>query len=73
MSTLDLKITIADVNGKLIDVCREMLARFDFVDYHLGSILDIECDAVVSPANSFGFMDGGIDLIYSQFFGWHVQ
>ncbi|HNC46199.1 MAG TPA: macro domain-containing protein, partial [Acidobacteriota bacterium] len=27
----------------------------------------------VSPANSFGFMNGGIDLLYSQYFGWHVQ
>lgn len=38
-----------------------------------GSIFDIACDAVVSPANSFGFMDGGIDLLYTQHFGWHVQ
>lgn len=38
-----------------------------------GSILDVRCDAVVSPANSFGFMDGGIDGIYSLHFGWHVQ
>ena len=38
-----------------------------------GSIFDVSCDAVVSPANSFGFMDGGIDLLYSQRFGWHVQ
>lgn len=30
-------------------------------------------DAIVSPANSFGFMDGGIDLIYSYFFGWDLQ
>ncbi len=38
-----------------------------------GSILDLEVDAVVSPANSFGFMDGGIDLAYSKRFGWDVQ
>jgi O-acetyl-ADP-ribose deacetylase (regulator of RNase III) len=40
---------------------------------HRGSILDVACDAVVSPANSFGFMDGGIDMLYSQHFGWQVQ
>lgn len=45
----------------------------EFAAVHRGSILDCECDAVVSPANSFGFMDGGIDLVYSRFFGWHVQ
>lgn len=40
---------------------------------HHGSIFEVECDAVVSPANSFGYMDGGIDLQYSYHFGWHVQ
>ena len=28
---------------------------------------------MVSPANSFGFMDGGIDHLYSQHFGWGLQ
>ena len=30
-------------------------------------------DALVSPANSFGYMDGGLDLIYSQHFGWDLE
>ncbi|KAH3728173.1 hypothetical protein DPMN_054120 [Dreissena polymorpha] len=30
-------------------------------------------DAIVSPANSFGFMDGGIDMAYSLHFGWQMQ
>lgn len=30
-------------------------------------------DALVSPANSFGFMDGGIDMAYSNHFGWQMQ
>lgn len=30
-------------------------------------------DAIVSPANSFGFMDGGIDLVYSLRFGWEME
>lgn len=30
-------------------------------------------DAIVSPANSFGFMDGGIDFVYSKFFGWEMS
>ncbi len=38
-----------------------------------GDIFGVAADAVVSPANCFGFMDGGIDLVYSQWFGWHVQ
>jgi O-acetyl-ADP-ribose deacetylase (regulator of RNase III) len=43
------------------------------VEIYNGSILDLSVDAVVSPANSFGFMDGGIDLLYSHRFGWHLQ
>jgi O-acetyl-ADP-ribose deacetylase (regulator of RNase III) len=43
------------------------------LDAHHGSIFDHPAEAIVSPANSFGFMDGGIDLAYSQRFGWQVQ
>ena len=45
----------------------------DCVAVYQGSILGLNVDAVVSPANSFGFMDGGIDYAYTQFFGPGVQ
>jgi O-acetyl-ADP-ribose deacetylase (regulator of RNase III) len=38
-----------------------------------GDICAIPCDAIVSPANSFGFMDGGLDYALSQRFGWKVE
>ena len=38
-----------------------------------GDIFGVPVSAVVSPANSFGFMDGGIDRAYSERFGRHVQ
>ena len=38
------------------------------VRVHRGSVLDIVADAVVSPANSFGWMRGGIDAVYAQAF-----
>jgi O-acetyl-ADP-ribose deacetylase (regulator of RNase III) len=38
-----------------------------------GDILEGRSDAVVSRANSFGFMDGGIDLAYRRYFGIDVQ
>jgi O-acetyl-ADP-ribose deacetylase (regulator of RNase III) len=43
------------------------------VQIHEGDILSQQADAILSPANSFGFMDGGIDLAYSHFFGWELQ
>jgi O-acetyl-ADP-ribose deacetylase (regulator of RNase III) len=36
-------------------------------------ILSGHADAIVSPANSFGYMDGGIDLAYRNFFGHQLQ
>lgn len=38
------------------------------VSVHEGSILDTGVDAVVSPANSHGFMRGGIDAVYARAF-----
>jgi O-acetyl-ADP-ribose deacetylase (regulator of RNase III) len=43
------------------------------ISVHHGSIFDVACDAVVSPANSFGFMDGGIDALYMDRFGDDIQ
>ncbi len=39
----------------------------------VGDIFEFTADAIISPANGFGFMDGGIDKLYSEYFGWHVQ
>ena len=43
------------------------------VEISHGDIFEVRADAIVSPANSFGFMDGGIDLVYSHRFGWELQ
>lgn len=47
----------------------------EYSDVHIidGDITKISCDAVVSPANSFGFMDGSLDYLLSERFGWHIQ
>lgn len=36
-------------------------------------ITTVACDAIASPANSFGFMDGGLDEALSNRFGWDLQ
>lgn len=38
------------------------------VRVHRGSVLEVPAQAVVSPANSFGWMRGGIDAVYAQAF-----
>ena len=49
----------------------------DELSFVQGSILEVSTDALVSPANSFGYMDGGLDLLLSEHFGciyaFHLQ
>jgi len=68
-----MKIILTAVDDDLAEAWARHCFGLPDVSIHQGSILDLEVDAVVSPANSFGFMDGGIDALYSQHFGWHVQ
>lgn len=47
--------------------------KYDFVTPTKQDIMSIKADAIVSPANSFGFMNGGIDLHYRNYFGKKMQ
>jgi O-acetyl-ADP-ribose deacetylase (regulator of RNase III) len=38
-----------------------------------GSIFEIEANALVSPANGFGFMDGGLDAKLRAYFGHAIE
>jgi O-acetyl-ADP-ribose deacetylase (regulator of RNase III) len=68
-----MKLILAAVEKSLADAWQKFCGDLDFVSVHQGSILDVECDAIVSPANSFGFMDGGIDAVYLSHFGYDLQ
>ena len=68
-----MKIILAAVEKELANAWRRHTSDLDFVTVHHGSILNLTCDAVVSPANSFGFMDGGIDALYANHFGLVVE
>lgn len=68
-----MKLILTDLQPDLARAWAHISQDLDFVSVFEGSIFDVSCDAVVSPANSFGFMNGGIDLFYSRFFGCHVQ
>jgi O-acetyl-ADP-ribose deacetylase (regulator of RNase III) len=68
-----MKIILAATAPSLASAWSRHCAGLDRVTIHHGSILDVACDAMVSPANSFGFMDGGIDALYMDAFGSAVQ
>jgi O-acetyl-ADP-ribose deacetylase (regulator of RNase III) len=68
-----MEIVLTAVSKDLTDAWKKFCGDLLGVSVYHGSIFDVQCDAVVSPANSFGFMDGGIDLLYSDRLGWQVQ
>lgn len=69
---MDLKIYFADRKSPLCNAWKKDFNDTD-VEIHEGDIFDLDVDAVVSPANSFGWMDGGFDYHLSEKFGWHIQ
>ncbi len=68
-----MKLVLVDLQIELIKAWRAVLDEYEQVSIHHGSIFDVNCDAVISPGNSFGFMEGGLDLKISQQLGWDVQ
>jgi O-acetyl-ADP-ribose deacetylase (regulator of RNase III) len=71
------KIFLRDRKPELTEAWGEYFAGVAEVEVSTGDIFadisGVRADAIVSPANSFGFMDGGIDLAYSEHFGWDLQ
>jgi O-acetyl-ADP-ribose deacetylase (regulator of RNase III) len=68
-----MKIQLIDRNEEM---CKQWELQFkdchDVVIYN-GDFFALATDCVVSPANSFGFMDGSLDLAISEKLGWQVQ
>jgi O-acetyl-ADP-ribose deacetylase (regulator of RNase III) len=64
---------LRDRGGELTAAWSHYFAGVPEVVPATGDIFGEPVDAVVSPANCFGFMDGGIDRAFSERFGWHVQ
>lgn len=71
--SLAVRFVLTAPDARLAEAWVEHCGHLDGVSVHRGSIFDVRCDTVVSPANSFGFMDGGIDALYVERFGRAVQ
>lgn len=67
------RVVLAAQDDALADAWARACGDVPGVTVHQGSILDVSCDAVVSPANSFGFMRGGIDGVYASRFGADLE
>lgn len=70
-----MKIIIRDRQKDLLDyIARVPELNKNVVELEHGEMFEMTgAEALVSPANSFGHMDGGIDLAYSLKIGWHLQ
>jgi O-acetyl-ADP-ribose deacetylase (regulator of RNase III) len=61
------------MNAQLADAWSLFFKNEPDVSVSSGDIWGVKADAIVSPANSYGFMDGGIDYVYTERFGWDMQ
>jgi O-acetyl-ADP-ribose deacetylase (regulator of RNase III) len=64
---------LVDTNASLVAAWLEAFAGFPEVVIERADILSVAKHCLVSPANSMGFMDGGIDQQYLAFFGGAIQ
>ncbi len=66
---------LRDRNLQLVAEWEKAFAGTPNVETSFGDIFGdgVAADAVVSPANSFGYMDGGIDAVYLDYFGADLQ
>ncbi|MDB5035627.1 MAG: Appr-p processing protein [Chlorobi bacterium] len=71
MTNLIIRFCVLD--GEMVSELEKYFGEFENVEIIYGDILRSTADAIVSPANSFGYMDGGIDLVYTQHFGWDLE
>lgn len=70
-------VHLRDLNAGLVEAWREAFAGCSEFQIEQKDVFDFTQDAipdaVVSPANSFGYMDGGIDAHYTKKYGTQMQ
>ena len=68
-----LQIYLCARDANLSQAWRMYCGHVPFVTVTKQDIMHVDAEAIVSPANSFGFMTGGIDLHYKNYFGQEVE
>lgn len=68
-----MNLHLRDKNPAVVTALRDLFYDAPNVTVSEGDILELDGDAIVSPANSFGWMDGGIDLAYREHFGERLE
>ncbi|GAA1401935.1 macro domain-containing protein [Catellatospora coxensis] len=68
-----LKVVLSDVNTKVVQAWQSAFADTPEVEISRGSIIDRRVDAWVSPTNSLGDMNGGVDAVIKRHLGAGIQ
>jgi O-acetyl-ADP-ribose deacetylase (regulator of RNase III) len=64
---------LIDQSTRLVNEWKNAFSVFPEVEVVSGDYFQKQADAIVSPANSFGIMDGGLDLAIRDQLGYSVQ
>ena len=67
------KLYLIDSKPELCDKWRQVFSSYPEVEVLTGDYFQQSADAIVSPANSFGIMDGGLDLAIINELGFQVE
>lgn len=66
-------IYLIDHLKPLINAWEQAFEPYEEVEVHGGDFFSRDADALVSPANSFGIMDGGLDLAIRRALGGEIE
>lgn len=67
------RIVLIDSQPGLVSAWQQVFAGIESIQVLAGDYFQHPADAMVSPANSFGIMDGGLDLAIRDTLGYAVQ
>lgn len=67
------QLTLVDTDSALVAAWKSEFSSLPEVRIVSGSIFDATANTLVSPANSFGIMDGGLDGKLRNFFGIDLE
>jgi O-acetyl-ADP-ribose deacetylase (regulator of RNase III) len=68
-----LRVSLGDLNARVADRLHYHFQDVPSVEVVHGNLFDLDADAIVSPANSFGDMGGGIDKAIDDFHRGEAQ
>lgn len=68
-----MKLHFVDQDPDVVTALAKAFSAFPEVSISCGDIMRVAEICVVSPANSYGYMDGGIDAAYRLYFGQKLE